>query len=69
LRRCVTNTPGVVAGILRVESALHQGLWLEDADEDDHDAVWAVDSFTLVPTAGLALVIPSDRSIPRALPS
>jgi hypothetical protein len=39
--------------------AQHQGLWLEDADDDDHDAVWAVDSFTLVPTAALTLFVPA----------
>jgi hypothetical protein len=32
---------------------------LEDADDDDHDAVWAVDSFTLVPTALLTLFVPT----------
>jgi hypothetical protein len=34
------------------------GARLEDADDDDHDAVWSVDSFTLVPTAALTLIAP-----------
>jgi hypothetical protein len=37
----------------------HQGPQLVDADDDDHDAVWSVDSFTLVPTAALTLAIPA----------
>jgi hypothetical protein len=37
----------------------HRGLWLEGADDDDHDAVWSVDSFTLVPTAALTPCVPS----------
>jgi hypothetical protein len=40
-------------------AAQRQGLWLTDADDDDHDAVWSVDSFTLVPTAVLTLVVPA----------
>jgi hypothetical protein len=35
------------------------GAQLEDADDDDHDAVWSVDSFTLVPTAALTLFVPA----------
>jgi hypothetical protein len=37
----------------------HEGLSLQDADDDDHDAVWSVDSFTLVPTPVLTLVVPT----------
>src|ERR1700722_5163435 len=37
----------------------HQGPQLADADDDDHDAVWSVDSFTLVPTAALTLFAPA----------
>jgi hypothetical protein len=36
----------------------HPGRWLEDADDDDHDAVWSVDSFTLVPGVPLVLSAP-----------
>jgi hypothetical protein len=36
----------------------HPGPQLLDADDDDHDAVWSVDSFTLVPTAALTLLVP-----------
>jgi hypothetical protein len=35
------------------------GPQLVDADDDDHDAVWLVDSFTLVLTHGLTLFAPS----------
>ena len=35
---------------------------LEDADDDDHDAVWSVDSFTLVPAAALSIAAPA-RSV------
>lgn len=31
---------------------------MEDADDDDHDAIWSVDSFTLVPGASLTLSAP-----------
>jgi hypothetical protein len=44
---------------IALASAQHQGLWLEDADDDDHDAVWSVDAFTLVPTAALTLFVPA----------
>ena len=37
----------------------YSGLQLVDADDDDHDAVWSVDSFTLVPTAALILFVPA----------
>jgi hypothetical protein len=37
----------------------HNGPQLRDADDDDHDAVWSVDSFTLVPTAALTLFVPA----------
>jgi hypothetical protein len=52
-------------------SAQHQGLWLEDADDDDHDAIWAVDSFTLVPTAVLTWFVPAraaDECFVRPMP-
>src|SRR5580704_7808483 len=55
-------------------AAVHKeqsGPQLEDADDDDHDAVWAVDSFTLVPTAVLTLVVPAraaDESFVRPMP-
>jgi hypothetical protein len=42
--------------------ARHEGLSLEDTDDDDHDAVWSVDSFTLVPTPVLTLVVPTRAS-------
>ena len=35
------------------------GVNLEHADDDDHDAVWAVDSFTLVPAAVQTLCAPA----------
>ena len=35
------------------------GLRLEDADDDDHDAIWSVDSFTLVPAAALTIAAPA----------
>jgi hypothetical protein len=35
------------------------GPQFSDADDDDHDAVWSVDSFILVPTAALTLLVPS----------
>jgi hypothetical protein len=37
----------------------HQAPRLVDSDDDDHDAVWSVDSFTLVLGAALTLFIPS----------
>jgi hypothetical protein len=37
----------------------HHGLRLADADDDDHDAVWSVDSFTLIPTVALTLIVPA----------
>jgi hypothetical protein len=42
--------------------AQHEGLWLENSDDDDHDAVWSVDSFTLVPAAALTLVVPASAA-------
>jgi hypothetical protein len=36
----------------------HPGLSLEDIDDDDHDAVWSVDSFTLVPGVPLTISPP-----------
>jgi hypothetical protein len=39
--------------------AQHEGLWFEDSDDDDHDAVWSVDSFALVPTPLLTLLVPT----------
>jgi hypothetical protein len=44
---------------------------LADADDDDHDAVRSVDSFTLVPAAALALVVPAraaDECFVRPMP-
>src|ERR1700738_2546205 len=46
----------------------HNGPQLADADDDDHDAVWSVDSFTLVPAAALTLFVPSDVSVAFAVP-
>lgn len=49
----------------------HTGAQLEDADDDDHDAVWSVDSFTLVPTAALTLFVPAsaaDQCFVRPMP-
>jgi hypothetical protein len=37
----------------------HQGPQLVDADDDDHDAVWSVDSFTLVPTPAVTPFVPA----------
>lgn len=45
--------------IARAQEQLHQGPQLADADDDDHDAVWSVDSFTLVPTAALTVFVPA----------
>ncbi|MBV9769221.1 MAG: hypothetical protein JOZ32_06600 [Bryobacterales bacterium] len=39
------------------------GVTLEDADDDDHDAVWAVDSFTLVPAAVLTIAAPTSAMV------
>ena len=44
---------------IAAEHKQQSGTQLEDADDDDHDAVWSVDSFTLVPTAVLTLVVPT----------
>jgi hypothetical protein len=44
------------------------GPQLMAADDDDHDAVWPVDSFTLVPAAALTLFVPSDVSVAFAVP-
>lgn len=41
-----------------VPGVQHTGVHLEDADDDDHDAIWSVDSFTLVPGVQLALSAP-----------
>src|SRR5277367_5407814 len=55
-------------------ASLHEhqgGPRLEDADDDDHDAVWSVDSFTLVPTAALTLFVPAsaaDQCFVRPMP-
>jgi hypothetical protein len=57
--------------LYRIAPAQHEGLWLEDADDDDHDAVWSVDSFTLVPAAALTLVVPAraaDEFFVRPIP-
>lgn len=42
---------------------------LEAADDDDHAAIWSVDSFTLVANDGLAPFIPSEvaAELPVAL--
>jgi hypothetical protein len=37
----------------------HNGPQLGNSDDDDHGAVWSVDSFTLVPTAELILFVPA----------
>jgi hypothetical protein len=49
------------AHFYRIAAAHEQrrGPQLEDADDDDHDAVWSVDSFTLVPTAVLTWSVPA----------
>lgn len=39
------------------------GVKLEDADDDDHDAVWSVDSFTLVPAAALTIATPARGTV------
>jgi hypothetical protein len=49
----------------------HDGPRLQDADDDDHDAVWSVDSFTLVPTAVPTLFAPAPAAVAflvRAVP-
>jgi hypothetical protein len=51
--------------------AQHQGLCLEDSDDDDHDAVWSVDSFTLIPAPALTLFVPTraaDECFLRPMP-
>jgi hypothetical protein len=49
----------------------HSGPQLVDADDDDHDAVWSVDSFTLVPGVALTLFVPARSAtaffIPQAV--
>ena len=45
--------------IAPVQEAQRQGPMLADADADDHDAAWSVDSFTLVPTAAVTLFVPA----------
>jgi hypothetical protein len=37
----------------------NHGVTLEDDDDDDHDAIWSVDSFTLVPAAVLSIAAPA----------
>ncbi|HEX5228659.1 MAG TPA: hypothetical protein VFW44_13160 [Bryobacteraceae bacterium] len=44
------------------------GVRLEDAEDDDHDAVWAVDSFTLVPAAALTLSAPIRTGVELFVP-
>jgi hypothetical protein len=55
------HSPTMHAHFYRIAAApaQHEGLWLEDSDDDDHDAVWSVESFTLVPAAALTLVVPT----------
>jgi hypothetical protein len=56
---------------IAIEQEPHNGARLEDADDDDHDAVWSVNSFTLIPTAALTLFVPAraaDECFVRTLP-
>jgi hypothetical protein len=46
------------AHFYRIAVAEHHGTELVDTD-DDHDAVWSVDTFTLVLSAGMAPFIPT----------
>ena len=56
---------------IAAEHKQQSGTQLEDADDDDHDAVWSVDSFTLVPTPALTLFVPAsaaDQCFVRPMP-
>ena len=46
----------------------HHGPQLVDADDDDHAAVWSVDSFTLVPTDGLTPFVPARAAFAYSVP-
>lgn len=48
---------------LTPHSDQNSGVRLEDTDDDDHDAVWSVDSFTLVPAAVLTIAAPTRAAV------
>ena len=47
----------------------HHGPELEDSDDDDDAAVWSVDSFTLVLTAGLMPFVPARTAVALFVPA
>lgn len=47
----------------------HHGTELVDADDDDHAAVWSVDTFTLVLTHALAPFVPARVALSFFIPS
>jgi hypothetical protein len=50
-------------GVKTVSSRLAGPVLAASDDDDDHDAVWSVDSFTLVPPAALTPFVPARVSV------
>lgn len=46
----------------------NSGVQLEGTDDDDHDAVWSVDSFTVVPAAAFTIAPPTWAAVQLLYP-